>query len=365
MLTLLKNLKVFTPYYIGKKDILIANGKIELIEENLVIPFSKVLDLNGKIAVPGFIDAHVHIIGGGGEGGFQTRTPEITIEELVDSGITTVIGCLGTDDVTRSMEDLYAKSKQLEELGITSFIYTGSYSVPVKTITGDIKKDLVLIDKVIGVGEIAISDHRSSQPTLEEIKRIVAQARVGGLISNKAGVVNFHVGNGKNGIDYLFEIAENTEIPIYHMYPTHVGRSKELFHRAIEFAKKGGFIDLTASESVVDYLEIAINEGVIDNLTMTSDGHGSLPKFDENGRLIKLDVASTTVLFESVKKAVERDLNFEEVLKTITINPAKVLKLKSKGRIEKETDGDIVVLDGNLNIEKVIARGKLLKEVQS
>ena len=80
-----------------------------------------------------------------------------------------LVGCIGTDGVCRDMKGLVAKAHALCEEGVTCYCYTGSYDVPVNTITKTIKSDLLLIDKVIGVGEIALSDHRSSQPTYEPV----------------------------------------------------------------------------------------------------------------------------------------------------------------------------------------------------
>ncbi|MBT1247907.1 MULTISPECIES: beta-aspartyl-peptidase [unclassified Thermosipho (in: thermotogales)] len=372
MVKLIKNATVYTPKYIGKKDILILNGKIAIIEEGINIdnfPLDiQMYDFSGKIVVPGFIDGHVHITGGGGEGDFSTRTPEINLRQLIKGGITTVVGCLGTDGITRSLENLYAKAKSLSKEGINAFIYTGSYAVPPVTFTGSIAKDIVLIDRVIGVGEIAISDHRSTQPTLEEIKKIVSNARLGGLISGKAGIVNFHVGSGKFGIDYLFDIVKDTEIPITNLYPTHMNRNKKLLEQGIEFAKMGGFFDLTTSFSTnedkirtVNYLMECYKSKVIDRVTLTSDGQGSLPKFDKDGNFIGLQIGEVTSLYEIVKTSVKKGyLPLEEALKTITVNPSRVLKLKFKGRLEKGYDADLVVLNENLEIDSVVSCGDFL-----
>lgn len=372
MIKLLKNVKVFSPKFIGKKDVLILKDKIALIDEKIDFQTSsmeiKVFDFSGKTILPGFIDSHVHISGGGGEGGFSKRTPEINLSQLIRAGITTVVGCLGTDGITRSLENLLAKAKALEEEGLTTFIYTGSYAVPPITFTGSITKDLVLIDKVIGVGEIAISDHRSTQPTLDEIKKIVSNARVGGLLSNKAGVVNFHVGSGKDGINYLFELVKITEIPIVNLYPTHMNRNKTLLFQGIEFAKMGGFFDLTTSYSTnegkdrtIAFLKECFDNKVIDNVTLTSDGQGSLPKFDSNGNFVGLKIGEVSSLFEIVRETFNRGyIPLEEAIKTITINPAKVLKLKSKGQIKKNFDADLVILNKDLEIEFVMSRGEFL-----
>src|SRR5690554_180799 len=153
MIKILKNASIYSPDYLGEKDLLIIKDSILKIAENILIPDSfisevEIIDCTEKIIVPGFIDSHVHIIGGGGEGGFRTRTPEIQLSELITAGITTVVGCLGTDGTTRHMTTLLAKARALEEEGISAYIYTGSYQFPIQTLTGNCRDDLILIDKV-------------------------------------------------------------------------------------------------------------------------------------------------------------------------------------------------------------------------
>ena len=60
-----------------------------------------VLDVPGCILTPGLVDLHVHIIGGGGEAGPSSCTPSSQLSDFLDAGITTVVGVLGTDCVTR------------------------------------------------------------------------------------------------------------------------------------------------------------------------------------------------------------------------------------------------------------------------
>lgn len=370
MIKLVKNVEVFSPNFLGKKDILIAGSKIVAIEDFINVdslPVEKI-DGSGLIAVPGFIDSHVHIAGGGGEGGFKTRTPGIVFSDLVKAGITTVVGCLGTDGVTRNLKDLYAKAKSLEEEGINTYIYSGSYRVPLITFTGNLIEDFILIDKVIGAGEIAVSDHRSSQPSVDELKRIVADARVGGILSNKAGIVNIHVGDGKSMLDILYEIVETTEIPVTQFLPTHINRNKKLFEEGLNYAKIGGFVDFTTS--VGDLLEedlqawkavrIYIENGFENQVTMSSDGQGSLPKFDEKGQFIGLGIGKVSSVMEQFKSAVKNGVPFEKILKAITQNPAKILKLSSKGIIAPEKDADILLFNSDLNLDSVLCMGKLL-----
>ncbi len=253
---------------------------------------------------------------------------------------------------------------------LTTYLYTGSYEVPVKTITGNIKEDIMLIDKIIGVGEIALSDHRSSQPTYEEFVRLSSHARVAGILSGKAGIVHIHLGDGKRKMDYLNKIIEDTEIPITQFVPTHINRSIELFNEAINFGKKGGYLDLTTS-SDPDFLEkdevkaskglkLLLDEGIsIYQITFSSDGEGSLPIFDEKRQIIGLGIGSVKSLYREVKDAILKDkVPVEDAIRTITSNVAKVLKLNDKGSIVKSKDADLVMVDSDLNITNVFYNGK-------
>lgn len=374
MFVLIKNVDIYQPEPIGKKDVFIAGKTIALIEENVQLGSSiqpEIIDGTDKKLVPGFIDSHVHILGGGGEGSYKTRTPEIMLSDIVSGGVTTVIGCLGTDGVTRTMSNLVAKARGLEEEGVSCFIYTGSYQVPVRTLTESVLDDLILIDKIIGVGEIALSDHRSSQPTKAAVANIVAQARVGGMLSGKAGVVNIHMGDGKRMLTMVEEILNETEIPITQFLPTHMARNQSLWKSGFDYVKKGGLIDITTSSTrdfgdrevtSAELLAEYYKKGLpIEQMTMSSDGQGSLPIFDHSGKLKGLDVGKVSSLYEEVRSAIQNfNVPIESGLKVITSNPARILKLTKKGLIKEGNDADVVLLDKDLNVDTVISNGQIM-----
>ena len=380
---LIKNAEVYAPDYLGRKDILLAGEKIIAIEDQLSakdFPIDiEILDVQGNIVTPGFVDCHFHLTGGGGEGGYQNRTPEVTLSNLTTAGVTTVVGCLGTDGIGRDMVALISKARGLEVEGISTYLYVGSYRLPVNTVTDSIIKDLLTIDKIIGIGEVAIADHRSSQPSFEEFIRAAADARVGGMLSGKAGIVNVHLGDGKNPFSLIERTVDETEIPISQFLPTHINRTEAVFEAAIQYAKRGGFVDFTGSENP-DFWEKSdgevrfskglkrlLAEGIaIEQITMTSDGQGSLPYFDENNQFLGLGVGSAKSLLVGIKEAVLKEkIPFEIAIRTITKNPASILKLAHKGSLEIGNDADICILDPKaLDLNTVIAKGQLMIQNQ-
>lgn len=373
MITLIKNATVYAPEFLGEKDVLLADGRIADIQSTIDIQGDQVKKVNaeGKLLFPGFIDGHVHITGGGGEGSFRSRTPELSLTDATLSGVTTLVGVIGTDGTTRTMSSLVAKARALREEGITCFCHTGSYQIPVRTLTGKIEEDIMLIDLIIGAGEIAISDHRSSQPTVEEMAKIASQARIGGMLSGKKGVVNVHVGDSPDKLSLIEKVVDTTDIPITQFYPTHVNRNPSLFEAGIDYAKRGGFVDFTTS-TIPKFLEDGevkssealkrmLDQGVpVEQITFTSDAQGSLPDFDEKGNLIGLKVGRVMSLYEAFKEAVlEQGISVVNALKVVTSNPATILGLQSKGRIEVGKDADLVLMDSKtFELSSVIALGK-------
>lgn len=369
---LLKNCDVYAPDHLGKKDVLIAGSKIMAIEDSINLSDAKLIepiDCKGLKLVPGFVDAHVHIAGAGGEGGPSTRTPELQLSQMVEAGITTVIGCLGTDGMTRSIESVLMKAKGLREEGVSCWIYTGAYQVPTPTITGDVGKDIATIDEIIGVGEIAISDHRSSVPNNDELMKLTEHARVGGMLGGKAGIVNIHLGDAYNPFQPLYDATEKSMLKLTQFLPTHCNRNDYTLEDAKEYGKKGGYVDITTSSYPYfpEYevkpskaVPMLIEAGVpIENITFTSDACGSLPGFDAAGNLVKLEMGLPNANFRELMDMVNDGMPLEKALKVITSNPAHILKLKYKGVLKPGNDADFVFLEGN-KIHHVMAMGEFL-----
>lgn len=376
MIHILRGARVYSPQPLGVCDVILAGNKIAAVLPAGQFGCSGIpiheWDGTDKILVPGFIDSHVHILGGGGEGGPATRTPEITLDDVITSGVTTLIGCLGTDGITRHMSSLLAKAKGLEEEGITAYIFTGSYEIPVKTLTGSVRTDLALIDRIIGAGEIALSDHRSSQPTFEEFCRLAAECRVGGMLGGKAGILHCHMGDGPRRLGYLFRLIKETEIPCTQIIPTHINRNADLLEEGIAFVKQGGYIDLTAGLdptpskeghlSIVDCVKRCREEHLpLDRITISSDSNGSMPVFDKKGRLTGLTIATQKSLLANFRYLLSHKiLDIPEALGIFSHNAAVFYKFAHKGEIREGKDADLLAFDRDWNLTDVFANGQVM-----
>ncbi|HEX4909915.1 MAG TPA: beta-aspartyl-peptidase [Permianibacter sp.] len=374
MITLIKNADVYAPSALGRQDILLAGERIVRIAANIELsgPDVTVVDGSDQIAAPGFVDSLVHIIGGGGEGGFRTRTPELGFAETALAGVTTLVGVLGTDAVTRTLTNLLAKASALTEEGLSCYCHTGSYQIPVKTLFDSVQEDLILIDKFIGVGEVAIADHRSSQPTLNELKKLAAEARVGGMLAGKGGIVSVHVGDAPEGLSLIEKLVEESDIPISQFLPTHINRNRRLFVTALDYARHGGYIDFTTSTTpeLLAQGEVKCSRGLkealaagvpVTQITFSSDANASLPRFDSDGNFAGLGVGRISSLLDEVRDAVLMDgVALTDALQVITANPARALKLPQKGLLAPGKDADIVLLDSDLRVQSVWSRGRRL-----
>lgn len=371
----LHNADLCSPDAQGLSHLLLGGGKVLWIgRDRAELPSglgAQVLDLEGRRLIPGLIDGHVHVTGGGGEAGFRSRVPALPLTHYTGSGITTVIGLLGTDDVARGPRELLATIYALREEGLSAFGHCGGYHVPPATLTGSVRGDLVFLEPLIGVGELALSDHRSSQPTLDELLRIASEAHVAGLMTGKAGLLHLHLGDGPRGLELVRQALERSELPPRVFQPTHVNRRRALFDEALELARRGVPVDVTAfpveegedawsaADAFIRYHDAGAPP---QRLTISSDAGGCLPCFDHEGKVCGMDVGRPGALLSTLGELLQRGVPLAQALPAFTSNVATTLRLSGKGRIAVGADADLVCLDEDHRALHVIARGRLHRE---
>ena len=369
MLKLLSNAQVFAPEDLGLRHVLVGGGRIIAVsdkKDGLAAVHTSEFDLQGRRLIPGFIDGHAHVTGGGGEDGFSTRVPPVPLGQFTRAGVTSVVGVLGTDDTTRDTRSLLAQTRALREEGLGAWCHTGGYHVPPVTLTGSVRDDIVYLDPVIGIGELALSDHRSSQPTRDELLRIASDAHVAGMISGKAGIVHLHLGDGERGLDLVRQCLQLSELPARVFNPTHVNRRKALFEEAIELARGGSTVDITAfpvaddedawaaDVALLRYLE---SGAPADRVTISSDGGGCLPVFNEQGEMLQMDIGRPSSLVETLQALLGKGRALDQVLPAFTSNVADILRLNDRGRIREGDAADLIVLDEKNEISDVMIAG--------
>ncbi|OED93339.1 beta-aspartyl-peptidase [Vibrio breoganii] len=376
MQLLIKNGSVHAPQYLGKKDLLCAGGKIiaieDTIDESSLAGEYQVIDAKGANVVPGFVDTHQHFIGGGGEGGYATRTPELKLTDQTLNGVTTALGLLGTDDLSRHVESLFAKTMGFRDEGISTYMITGSYFLPSPTITGSVMRDIAFIDPVVGV-KLAVSDHRGPYITHEDLADLVAQVRNAALVSGKAGIITVHAGAGKKGLTQLLDVLDETDYQAERFVPTHINR-EDVWEQAVELAKRGAIIDGTAvSQDMLDSgrkalscaeaTKLSIELGIKGNFTFSSDAGGSLPKWNEDRtRIVGMGVGTPSSLLEEIRRGVnEFSLSLSDMLVPITKNAAKQLGLSAlKGELQVGHDADVLLLNDDLALTHTVAKGRVM-----
>jgi len=377
MLTILTDAEVFAPAPLGRQTLVVGGTQVLAVLDgppSVAGLDAEVVDLAGARVVPGLIDAHVHVTGGGGEAGPHTAAPAPPLSAYTTAGVTSVVGLLGTDDATRSTRELLRGVHALRAEGLSAWAWTGGYHLPPTTLTGSVRTDIACVEPVIGFGELAISDHRSSQPTFEEVARVAAECHVGGLMTGKAGVLHLHLGDGRRGLDLLRRILDGTEVPPRTLHPTHVNRRRALLEEAFDLTPRGVTIDVTAFppglappptgspddevlalDAVAAYLDAGLPAG---RLTVSSDGGGCLPSFDAQGELLHMDFATSGALADLVADWCAAGRDLAAILPVLTSNPAGLLRLAGKGRLAAGADADLVVLGDDHRPRHVMARGR-------
>jgi beta-aspartyl-dipeptidase (metallo-type) len=378
LFTVVRGGEVFAPEPIGRPEILIAGERILALGEGFVdrtaaLGGARVIDAAGKKVVPGFIDQHLHFLGGGDFEGPLGRVPELHLSWITEGGVTTAVGIMGIDMEFKGLHGLLVKARELDRSGLTTYIYTGAFPVPSPTLTRSVRSDIVLIDKVLGV-KVAIAEDTYPNLSLPELARLAGELKLAAGISGKAAVMHCHTGRNPRRLQPLFELLDHVGLPIRQIVPTHVNRrDPEMIAQAARFAHLGGTVDLSCNlsrrcgsvsglnpdEAVRRLLEAGVP---LDRITLSSDANVSMPVLDGQDRPIGLHNASPRILHREWLHTVRTNrLSLPQALPLVTSNVARVLGIEDrKGSLAPDKDADLVFLAEDLMVDTVIARGRVM-----
>jgi beta-aspartyl-dipeptidase (metallo-type) len=184
-------------------------------------------------------------------------------------------------------------------------------------------------------------------------------------MTGKAGILHLHLGDGERGLSMVREALQTAEIPARTYNPTHVNRRKALFAEACDLTQQGCWVDVTAFETgdvgyepadaLARYLQSDFPQ---DKLTISSDGGGCLPCFNEQGHMTKMDFASSSSMTQVFYDLVDSGIAIDKVLPYFTSNVATLMNFGHKGRLSVGADADLLILDNKQRIDHVMAQGQ-------
>ena len=188
------------------------------------------------------------------------------------------------------------------------------------------------------------------------------------MLGKKGGIVNIHLGDAKDPFRPIHDAVSKSELRYTQFLPTHCNRNEYIFEDAKIYGKEG-YIDITTSSypyfpdeeiKPATALRLLLEAGVPEeHITFSSDSCGSLPGFDEKGRLVKLEMGLPSADLRELGDAVLIEkIPLEIALKVLTSNVASILKLAGKGFIAPGMDADLLFLDKDLKMVHLLSRGK-------
>jgi beta-aspartyl-dipeptidase (metallo-type) len=370
--------EVFAPEDLGPQSILASHDKIVSVGRDagaMVRSLGDVrrVDASGKFVVPGFIDCHLHFLGAGDFDAPLGRVPELHLSMVTRGGVTTAVGLLGLDMDGKNLHSLLVKAHELERVGLTTYIFVGSFRIPSPYLTSSVRADLLLINKVLGV-KVSVSEDCFPNLSLPDFARLAGEVRLAAGMSGKTAIIHAHTGRNQKRLQPIFDLLDAVNIPITQIHPTHVNRQRpDTLAHAFEFMKRGGTVDFSSNLSKRsgslsglnpdEAVRRAIAAGLpLSQITLSSDANTSMPTLDDSDRPIGLHNASPTILHREFVEIIRTNrLKLAEALPLVTTNVARVLGIGTrKGSLTVGKDADVVVLNTDYSVETVIARGRVL-----
>lgn len=362
--------EIYAPECLGPGEMLVLGDRIIALQANVTplveaMGAGNIQDISVHRVIPGLIDQHLHLLGGGDGDGPLARMRELGAEEILLSGITTAATLLGSEMRFKTLRALLYKAEGEAHKGLSTFVYTGSMGADPVSILEDAFSDIALFGRIIGAKAAIADPLYNTHP--DRLTALAIQLRQARAQTGKPCILHVHVGRAQQGLEFLVRLCEQTGLPPEQVVPTHVNRAAAVtpvFRQGIEWAKQGGMIDFTCClgpldgiRSGMDTVEAvlqALDAGVPPSqMTLTSDAGVAVPDPELGSRQVP-----PSILMRDLIRLVQSGLPWDVALAFVTVNPAQRLGLsKRKGRLAVGYDADFVCLTETSDIAAVYASG--------
>ena len=334
------------------RDILIEDGVITKIDENIQAEGHEIVDAQSNYVLPGIIDVHTHM-----------RDPGLTHKEDFTSGskacarggVTTFIDMPNTIPVTVTEKALMDKKDMM--VGRSYVDYGFHFGGSKKDNSEEIKK---VLDKVAST---KIFLNMSTGDMLIENEKVVEN------IFRESKIISVHAEEGM--VEKAIEFCKKYDKELYLCHLSKASEIELLKQAKAEGVKVFGEVtphhlflnvdDVNATERSKMLLRMKpeLKEKSDNEALWKALADGTLDSIgtDHAPHLIEEKLTKLTYGVPSVENSLEMMLNgvkenritFERLIEVMCKNPAKIFKIKNKGDIAVGYDGDLVIVDINDN----------------
>lgn len=335
---IIKNAHVFNVYLRKFLDLQVSikNGKFYWINKELPnLKAKKVIDLQGKYLIPGFVDAHMHIDS-------SMTTPKIMGETILKYGTTTIIA---DDHEVTNVAGIKGLKEFINEDSPIDIFFGIPSSVPstnpeMETTGGKIGvaevKKLLKDPRFICLGEVMnFKDMTSDKDTL--IKNIINTCHKIRPTMPIEGHTPAYNGEDLAKILYAGVSTDHTQ------------QTKKLVDEKL---RNGMFVEVQLKSMHSDVINTIINNKYFEHVALVTDD--SMPDTLLEGHLNLL-----------VKKAIKMGMRPEDAIYISTYTPARHMGLWDRGAIAPGRVADFSVLDNlkELSIIDVYKNGRSENEI--
>ncbi|MBQ6999173.1 MAG: N-acetylglucosamine-6-phosphate deacetylase [Clostridia bacterium] len=386
MITRIINGKLILSEGIVEKYLYIENGKITAVTNDELF-FDEEIDANGNYVSPGFIDIHVH--GGGGyefvDATFEAVKNAANIH--FEHGTTTIYPTISAYDYSKTVNALETLRKYKDNDEVLPHIYgvhlEGPYFSPKQSGAQDPEF-------------IRTPDENEYTKLYNDCGDIIKRWSYAPELPNSNKFLNFLIekgiiasaGHTDAEYSHIKSAYENGMKLITHLYSCTSTITRKSGFRILGVIETAYFYDDIDVETITDGCHLppelisliykiksdenmclvtdAIRHGGMDNVESETCENGNMPYIIEDGVAKLADrsafagsIATTDVLVRTcVKKA---GIPMPSAIKMITEVPARIMKLDKKGKLCVGYDADILILDEDINIKKVMtAKGEII-----